>query len=422
MRPFSRWDHIRVSAYWYGVNFIWGAFLGPLLASQMTILAPRHSAGMLGRIYMFAAIPALIVPLVVGPFSDRCRARIGRRTPYILAGSGIAVVGLVLMGVAFTARSLVAYVGCYFLIQVGANTAMGAYSGVIPDLVPREHLGRASGLMAVMSQLGTLSGAVVTGKLLGADVRSLYVMAIVLAVFAAFTAATLGEGRHVGPAADHDWGAYIKSLWIDPRQYPDFAWVWLTRALMMVGFYMISPYILFYLRDMVHVAHPASTATLVFAVILLAATLSGYYGGRLSDFFGRKRIVTVSTMIISVMAVVFIFLQNLNQALVAGLVFGIGYGAYLSVDWALGTEVLPNKEEAATDMAVWHISMTLPQVVGPALAGSFILDHMISGYAVSKAGKHVATYSHLGYGIVFGIAATLFFLSGMLIRKVKGST
>jgi len=44
-----------------------------------------------------------------------------------------------------------------------------------------------------------------------------------------------------------------------------------------------------------------------------------------------------------------------------GIAFGLGYGIYQAVDWALGTDVLPHKDQPAKDLGVWHISWVLPQ-------------------------------------------------------------
>lgn len=419
---FTSLDHLRISAYWFGANFLWGAMLGPVLAHQMTVLAPAHSAAMLGKLMSVAAWPAILIPLFTGPFSDRCRSKFGRRRPFIFWGGLISVLGLVAMGLAFSSRMLIPYIAAYFVIQVGSNVALAAYSGVIPDEVPKDQLGKASGLMAVMSQLGTLAGAIVCGMILGGSVTCLYVIAAVLAAFVGFTVLSLRDKPDDQDREALRIGQVFKSLWIDPRQYPDFAWVWLTRALMMLGFYMIQPYMQFYMHDLLHVDNPAKQSAIVFAVILLAACLSGFFGGWMSDHFGRKRIVVYSTLIIAVMSVVFIFLNNLNQALLAGLLFGIGYGAYISVDWALGTDVLPKQEDAASDMAVWHIAMTAPQIIGPVIAGTLVLDHAIVGHYVSPEGLSVAIYGMSGYAVVFSMCALFFFLSGILVRKVKGST
>ena len=52
-------------------------------------------------------------------------------------------------------------------------------------------------------------------------------------------------------------------------------------------------------------------------------------------------------------------------ALCGAVVFGIGYGVYLSVDFALCTEVLPAATARAKDLGVINIAVALPQVFAP---------------------------------------------------------
>lgn len=413
-------DHVKLSSYWFGSNFVWGCFLGPVLSSEMAQIAPKTSAGNLGLLYFFGAIPALLIPLIFGPLSDRCRHPQGRRKPYILSGAIIALLGLILMAMGYQALHLVPYIGGYLVLQIGTNIALAAYSGIIPDLVPVEQRGAASGYMAVMSQIATLIGAVASGFLIDAG-KHMIVYGLIGVVFAAFVLiALLGirENPLVGELPPFSFGKYIKSLWIDPRKYPDFAWVWITRALMMFGFYGIQPYILYYLRDVISVKNPATSAGIVLGLILLAAAISGYYGGVISDRTGRKPVVTVSSYIIGIAAVVLIFCRNLEAALAVGVFFGLGYGAYVSVDWALGSDVLPNKADAGKDMAVWHVAMTLPQQLAPLVAGS-VLQAFVVG-EILDGDKKVSTYGITGYAIIFSIAAFCFVLGGALLRNVRG--
>jgi MFS family permease len=415
-------EHLKLAAYWFGSNFVWGAFLGPVLSSQMTRLSPENSASTLGVLYGIGAIPALFIPLIVGPLSDRCTSRFGRRRPFILGGSLVGMLGLLLMALGFEGASIAAYIGGYLVLQVGANTALAAYSGVIPDLVPVDQRGIASGYMAVMSQLATLAGAISSGQMIdrGLHIPVFATIAGVYALFVAISMSGVKERQVVGDWPPFRFGDYLKSLWIDPRKYPDFAWVWITRALMMLGFYLIQPFLLYYLRDVVHVAKPASTSSIVFGIILLAATFSGFVGGWISDRTGRKPVVVYSSLVIALTCCVLVFCQNLEQALAVGLVFGLGYGAYVSVDWALGTDVLPNKHDAAKDMAVWHVSMTLPQQVAPLIGGSLILGAFKAGEIVEN-GERIRTYAWPGYVVLFFLAATFFFLGGVLVKKVKGA-
>jgi MFS family permease len=88
-----------------------------------------------------------------------------------------------------------------------------------------------------------------------------------------------------------------------------------------------------------------------------------------------------------------------------GLLFGLGYGAFVSVDWALGTSVLPDERRHARDMGVWHIAMVFPQLF-QSLFG-FILDS-------SNKASH-----NSGYLILFLIAVTFFVLGSVFVSRVR---
>lgn len=409
-------EHLLISSYWFGSNFVWGALLAIINQMVMADLAPDRQYILVARLSALGAFPALVVPLVAGALSDRCTSRWGRRRPYILAGGAVAVVGLLSLLAGYMMRSLEIYFVAFFVLQFGANTALAAYSGIIPDVVPRDQHGVASGFMALMSQLSTLLGLLVGGLLFAKHpVTVFFILAVVYVVFVALTVVGVKETPLKVDPGSVEWGAYIKSLWIDPKKYPDFAWVWITRALMMIGFYAVQPYVLYFLRDVIKVANPTSQGAYVFMAILVAATFSGFAGGAVSDRIGRKPVVYFSSLLIGVMALSFIFLTNLTQVLFCGVLFGVGYGAYISVDWALGTEVLPTKEDAGKDMGVWHVSMTLPQQLAPYFAGA-ILQHYATGGPIEAGQGHA---NRTGYGWVFAIASVCFVLGGILLRKVK---
>ena len=79
----------------------------------------------------------------------------------------------------------------------------------------------------------------------------------------------------------------------------------------------------------------------------------------------------------------------LQLALGAAFVFGLGFGAYVSVDWALVADVLPSEATFARDMGVWNIALTLPQVFAVVLGGWLLL----LGVALGNSG--------LGYTLLF---------------------
>jgi MFS family permease len=59
-------------------------------------------------------------------------------------------------------------------------------------------------------------------------------------------------------------------------------------------------------------------------------------------------------------------------------IIGVGFGAFMAVDQALMTEVLPSADSYAKDLGVVNIAATLPQTLAPAVGGAIVLAF---GYA-----------------------------------------
>ena len=72
----------------------------------MAAIGGAKQASYLGFVMATGALMSLVIPLLVGPLSDRCTSRFGRRRPFILAGTIINVLGLVVMFKAGEALSL----------------------------------------------------------------------------------------------------------------------------------------------------------------------------------------------------------------------------------------------------------------------------------------------------------------------------
>lgn len=126
----------------------------------------------------------------------------------------------------------------------------------------------------------------------------------------------------------------------------------------------------YYLADVIRVSNPALMSALVVAIGIAVGIPTSMVAGPLSDSVGRKPIVCIlwyckrhctplrfediSSGIMSLAALVYLLLSaapNIYGVFVVAIIFGLGYGAYKSVDWALALEVIPNTA-AAKDMGV----------------------------------------------------------------------
>jgi MFS family permease len=248
------------------------------------------------------------------------------------------------------------------------------------------------------------------------DLLAISAIAAVLGLVTLWTVAGTPE-RRLEKAEPFRLSELKECFWVDPRQHPDFGWVWLTRAFFTIGWFLIQPNLIFFMRDVIRAPNPPGAVSLLGGIVLLGAIPAGIAGGVLSDRLGRKRIIFIAAMVMTVTCILFAGLGLLPVANRLAAVYGIailwgfGYGTYLSVDWALGTDVLPSQDDAGKDMGVWHLSMVIPQSIAPPLAGTVL------GFFAAAGGG----YSTAGYAAIFLSACVFMFLCGTLIFRVKKS-
>jgi MFS family permease len=194
---------------------------------------------------------------------------------------------------------------------------------------------------------------------------------------------------------------------LEPLRHGDFAWVVYTRAMVTDGIWCVLPILQFFFRDVVGVARPADFTSIWELLLLPAATPVGLAGGWASDRLGRKPFVYASGAVMALVVALFTLLFPTSQTLVlaAGVLFGVGYGLYYAVDWALACNTLPDRSRVAKDMGLFHVALTLPQVFVPFLAG-FALDLFDQRSPNS------------GYRFVLGAAAAFYVLGTVFVSRV----
>lgn len=376
--------------------FILYAGIGALLLPyQIGLLAPGQKVAILSFFTSITVLIALFANPLAGAFSDRTTSRFGRRRPWILLGGLLTVVGLLFMWRASNIPLL--FIG-YCFVELFSNFVLAALTATIPDQVPENQRGTVSGIYGLATSLGGILGAILAGQIFKSTPTNAYVVMFLIVLvttipFALFLHDKVLPKGYVPP---FHLGAFLKNFWINPRKYPDFGWAWLTRFIPFVGYFLGITYIFYYLQDVVkypHALQGASTFSIVAAAVSLLSTV---LGGFLSDRLKRRKLFVIVGMCIMAVAMLLLaFFQTWLAVVVAAAVLGFGLGAYLSVDVAIVTLVLPSAKSRAKDMGIINIANTLPHSVAPVFAG-FILG--------LTSGNYTFLY----------IAATIFVLLGIL--------
>ncbi|MBI3998823.1 MAG: MFS transporter, partial [Armatimonadetes bacterium] len=193
-RRMSTRELLDISLNWFGLNFHWGALLAVVIPSEILRFVSEAEKGTrLAQVLAGGAAIAMVVMPLSGALSDRSQLAMGRRRPFMIAGGILNVAALLLLA---RAPVLAAFVLSYYLVQFSNNFGGSAYSGLIPDFVPPEQRGQASGWMGLMFGLGTVT-AMVSAGLLMRDHRSV-VYGLIIGVLLAtlvFTVWRVHEAR-----------------------------------------------------------------------------------------------------------------------------------------------------------------------------------------------------------------------------------
>ncbi len=420
-RRLSVLDHVCLNVYWFAFSVLWSSLLVVTIPSQvLSMVGDAHKGTGMAWIMGLGASIALVFPPFVGAISDRARFRMGRRRPFILVGTVINC--LALLGMAYFG-SFSLYVLAFLFVELGNNLATAAYSALIPDIVPHDQRGLASGYMNLMVMLGTIAGVAAAGVLTSRAVVLLYWLLIAVLLVAMLITVLAVEEEPITEVKPLDPGPLLRGLWINPREQPDFAWLFLSRLLVMMGRYTVQEFLQYYLKDVIgppfQVFGTAVTSdaegavSLVVLMIMVGATVSSIVAGALSDRFGRKQLIYLSGGLMVVPGALLIMSHNFTLAMGLGIAFGLGFGAFASADWALATDVLPSTDDYAKDMGIWHIATVLPQVIAMPVAGP-ILD------VFNRLGPAWG-YPSLGYTLIFSMSMVCVMAGTALVSRIKGA-
>ena len=406
---FSNLRHTALASLYFGLSFTWLPYPLVVLPAVVQGYYPHETNTYIGYATGIGAFFAITVPPLVGLWSDRVTTRFGRRRPFMVVGVVLGIVGLLVM---MTAPNFTMFVIGHVIAQIFLNGAAAAYYAIIPDVVPDDEFGKASGFLAGLQQGGALLGFVATAGFAAIhQVRlSFLVMAVVLVVsLLPVLWAAQTEGRR--PVELKPRGPLLASIheFLRPLWTGDFGWVIFTRLMVTAGVAAVVFFLQPFFRDVVHVDNPAQFTSIWLAISFAAMIGPGIWGGHASDRRGRKPFVYAAGAVQIAVALFFIALYPTQQGIVLalGAVYGIGYGLYLAVDWALACDTIPDRAKAAKDMGLFHVAQTLPNSVIPA----------IEGVLIDSFNKNVAVNS--GYRVAFASVILFFVLGTVFVSRIR---
>ncbi len=377
-----------ISIYWFGIQAIWGGYETYGQEQVKWMVGDAGKGLTIGVIESLGAMIALVVQPTAGVISDYTATRWGRRKAYILTGAtmdliflaGLALVALPNPGVTWdrnglaSAQIVAAYIAFYLLLQFSSNLAQGPFQGYMPDLVPEPQVGAASAMIGVMKPMGLIGGGLimaVLGIMFGQWGLALIVIGLIELTLAVLTFRFVRDGPPGRPRHGRSWSSVATEAWgLDVIRERSFLLMSTVRFLFLMGTGIFFNVQLYYLESSLGILaeHRATWVIAGNVTGVVAAIFAAVIAARISDRTGRKPVIWAAVAIAAVGIAVIAVAGTVQIALFGIVLMGFGSGAYLAVDWALMTEVIP-LVSTGRYMGLANIANSLATPVGLVFAG-----------------------------------------------------
>ncbi|MER7687240.1 MFS transporter [Streptomyces sp. NPDC097610] len=391
------------------------AFVTPLgysMAIKISRIAPGHQE-YLGYVTGVGAFASMVAGPVVGMLSDRTRSRFGRRRPFLVLGSVIGMLGLLVMAEASSA--LVLGIG-WMVTQMGWGPVTNLLLTSQADMLPEAQRGRVSGLTGVVNQVAPIIGVLIAGGFVDNSLLLFLVPGVLglIAMLVFVLRVDEPDSRSLPPAPKGDMLRTIaKSYVFNPRRYPDFAWNWFGKFLVFFGITLNTTFTTFFIAERTgkDVTDVAGTIAILGMSSVVSAVLGAVGGGFLSDRLQRRRILTlIGAVFFGAGAALMALAPTLALIVASAFLANLGLGLFFSVDQALTLDVLPERDtDAGRYMGVFALAITLPQGLAPFLAPLFLL-------AGSSDGSKNYTLLYLVAGAVSALGGLIIFFRVKSVR------
>lgn len=404
-RPFSWGRTFLIGFGFLGISLVWALYNSyvPILLKDSFALTSLWIGAVMT---VNNGVTTALLP-VFGSMSDRTWTRLGRRGPYIAAGTPIAAALFAAIPAAAGSGSL----GLMLGTLLGVNVAMAIYRAptvaLMPDITPSRARGQANGVINLMGGLGALI-AFFGGKALydrGAQLPFLAAAGLSV-VSSALVLLVVREPKPVaGPSRGGDAassgsrGALLEHLRGAFGRGGDRSLLALLLAVFLwsVGFSAVSTFLTSYTRF--HLGLPASTGAVILGVFALSFIVAAIGAGYVGAAVGRSRAVLAG---LAALGVVLLSVLSVRALLPVGTLFAFG-----GVAWALVVvnalpmviELAP-EDQAGASTGLYYFASQLGTILAPAAAGG-----LIDGF---------------GYPALMVFCSLTFLAAGACMSRVRG--
>ncbi|NMB02174.1 MAG: SLC45 family MFS transporter [Firmicutes bacterium] len=341
---------------------------------------------------------ALFMLPLFGALSDRVDTQIGKRMPFILGGTAVAVLSMILVPVADNIVSLPLFVMVLLVALVAMSTYRSPAVALMPDVTPKPLRSQANGIINLMGALGAVFSLVLISALVPKSGKPDYLP--VFALVAAFMVTsviilffTIREKKIAaemeGYEETDEEGKVQGSAKMEPEVRRSF---WLILASIFSWFFAynaVTTAFSKYAQDYLGIAGGGFANSLMLATV--AAVIAFIPAGIIASKIGRKRTIMAGISLLTICFAIASRFTSFSPLLNVLLVLiGFGWAAINVNSYPMVVEMAKGSDVGKFTGYYYTASMSA-QILTPVLSGFFM--------------EYVGYHSLFPYATIFMIVA-----------------
>jgi len=372
-----------------------GAGLGrAVTTTYLPVLLDRiaDAPALIGAVMLVNAAAGFAIPLVVGVWSDRLRARgIGRTRPFVWGGSLLAAGGLAATALGASSSYLVLALAAA-VVYIGLNAITTAHRALIPELFSPEARAKATSAQEIAMLGGGLVGLAAGGALTDISLWAPFALAAVLVPLLALpTLRRVDEARFV---AREQKESFPLRYYADVARRRGVRSILFAQWLWVLGYAALPTFFVLYAERELNLS--ASTASVLLAGFGVGTGAATLLAGRVKTPERLRAMLLLGVVSLGGGMLAVSLSTNLVTVAPALLAAALGFGLVNTVAFPLFSTLIPDGESGGYTALFFSIRAIASAVALPA-----------AGVVVEATGTYRALF-------VLGGGATLLALVPLL--------
>ncbi len=342
----------------------------------------------IGVILALDNIFAIFMLPLFGTLSDRVHTRFGKRTPFIVLGTAVAVFAMIALPFAANSLRLVVFLVALGTVLIAMSTYRSPAVALMPDLTPKPLRSKANAIINLMGAIGSIYTLLAIKFLTPkskpgeyTDYTYVFIAVGALMVFSVIVLLLKINENKMSIKNDEceDDSEHIRGKGRMPREVrKSLIFLLLSVSFWFISYNAVASTYSRYIENVMNIKDGGFATSLLIGTI--AAVISYIPVAQLSSRFSRKKIIITGVVIMTISFAAAIPIDSYNAFMYIILVaVGFGWAAINVNSYPMVVEMSSGSDIGKYTGLYYTFSMA--QVITPILSG-LLIDNLNIGYRV----------------------------------------